>query len=330
MSWATVVKLVRRLEGEGFIREAGVDPSPRTQGPDSTLYDLVGDYPLAVGIDVEYHRTRAEIVDLRGTVHARAEFSTPEFDTVDQVVSHCGKVSDKVLADHSELNEKVVGFGVAMPLFLIHERENLFALAQRRFQKYTEDPVVVVDDVARAYALAKQHEIVSPASFATVTIRSGIGLGLSVGGHLYRGDDNYAGQLGHMVVRPENSTVCPRCGNSGCLEMNVNEQLLTVDLLKRARSGDSKAAIAVEAQADALAHAVSFVVLVMNIETIYVAGHFAGNGEYFVSLVESAMSRYVMPLLPYAIHAEELADDRFPVGAAFLVLAQYCNYDSHY
>jgi glucokinase len=49
-----------------------------------------------------------------------------------------------------------------------------------------------------------------------MTLSTGIGGGLIVGGHIYRGADSYAGEIGHLTVRP-GGPLC-LCGALGCLE----------------------------------------------------------------------------------------------------------------
>ncbi|MGH7642994.1 MAG: ROK family protein [Candidatus Dormibacteria bacterium] len=52
--------------------------------------------------------------------------------------------------------------------------------------------------------------------FAYVTVSTGIGAGLILGGQLYRGHQGSAGEFGHMVIVPD-GPLC-NCGNRGCLE----------------------------------------------------------------------------------------------------------------
>ncbi len=49
-----------------------------------------------------------------------------------------------------------------------------------------------------------------------MTLSTGIGGGIVIGGQVYRGADSYAGEIGHLTVRPDG----PRClcGAHGCLE----------------------------------------------------------------------------------------------------------------
>jgi glucokinase len=63
-----------------------------------------------------------------------------------------------------------------------------------------------------------------------VTLGTGVGGGLVIGGRLLRGADGAAGEIGHMVVDPGG----PRCGcgRRGCLEAHVG----TAGILRQARA----------------------------------------------------------------------------------------------
>jgi glucokinase len=49
-----------------------------------------------------------------------------------------------------------------------------------------------------------------------MTLSTGIGGGLIADGRIYRGADSYAGEIGHLTVRPEGPQCL--CGARGCLE----------------------------------------------------------------------------------------------------------------
>lgn len=53
-------------------------------------------------------------------------------------------------------------------------------------------------------------------------IKDGVGSGQILNGKLYRGDNGYAGEIGHSIVVP-NGEEC-RCGNKGCLELYTSER----------------------------------------------------------------------------------------------------------
>ncbi|MGB9605234.1 MAG: ROK family protein, partial [Bryobacteraceae bacterium] len=49
-----------------------------------------------------------------------------------------------------------------------------------------------------------------------MTLSTGIGGGIVIGGEIYRGADSYAGEIGHLTVRPDGPQCL--CGAYGCLE----------------------------------------------------------------------------------------------------------------
>ena len=53
--------------------------------------------------------------------------------------------------------------------------------------------------------------------FIVITLGTGVGSGIVIGGNLVYGHDGFAGELGHVIVRHNNGRVCG-CGRQGCLE----------------------------------------------------------------------------------------------------------------
>ena len=53
--------------------------------------------------------------------------------------------------------------------------------------------------------------------FIEITLGTGVGSGIVIGGNLVYGHDGFAGELGHVTVRRNNGRLCG-CGRSGCLE----------------------------------------------------------------------------------------------------------------
>ena len=53
--------------------------------------------------------------------------------------------------------------------------------------------------------------------FIMITLGTGVGSGIVVNGQLVYGHDGFAGELGHVIVRPNNGRLCG-CGRTGCLE----------------------------------------------------------------------------------------------------------------
>ena len=65
MGWATVVKMVNRLEDTGYIRCVGTSKHWSGSGKNPYIYELVDNKPLAIGIDIGYTNTRTIVINLK-------------------------------------------------------------------------------------------------------------------------------------------------------------------------------------------------------------------------------------------------------------------------
>ena len=53
--------------------------------------------------------------------------------------------------------------------------------------------------------------------FIVITLGTGVGSGIVIGGQLVYGHDGFAGELGHVILKRKNGRLCG-CGRTGCLE----------------------------------------------------------------------------------------------------------------
>ncbi|HMY86953.1 MAG TPA: ROK family protein [Microthrixaceae bacterium] len=97
---------------------------------------------------------------------------------------------------------------------------------------------VTVDNDANCAAVAA-HALIEPtvADLVAVTLGTGIGGGLIVGGRLVRGARGFAGEPGHMVVDPDGPR-CP-CGQHGCWERYASGSGLGWLARRALRRGDA-------------------------------------------------------------------------------------------
>ena len=69
-----------------------------------------------------------------------------------------------------------------------------------------------------------------------LTVSTGIGGGIIIGGKLYSGTNGCAGELGHMTI-DVNGPQCS-CGNFGCLEILASGTAVAKEALRRLRQGE--------------------------------------------------------------------------------------------
>ncbi|ASR49237.1 ROK family protein [Paenibacillus kribbensis] len=68
-------------------------------------------------------------------------------------------------------------------------------------------------------------------SLLSLTLYSGIGLGMIINNKFYRGHDGFAGEIGHMIVAPDGRPC--ECGNKGCWEKYASEASVLSTLAKQ-------------------------------------------------------------------------------------------------
>jgi glucokinase len=175
---------------------------------------------FAIGVDIGGTKVAAGIVDDAGNVLARARRRTPSRDP-EHIVDVVVEIVRQLRSEH---DTDLVGIGAAG--YLDADRSTvLFSpnLAWRNTPLRSEvsqrlDTDVVIENDANAAAWGEfrfgageqQPDVV------VITVGTGIGGGLIIGGNLYRGHFGIGGEPGHMRVVP-GGRQCG-CGNLGCWE----------------------------------------------------------------------------------------------------------------
>lgn len=172
--------------------------------------------PVAIGIDVGGTKLVAATLDADGRVLQRLRRQTPAHD------------ADRLVADLAALAAELgpglpIGVGIAglvTPEGLVRYGPNISVRdldLAGALREATSSPATVVND-ASAAALGEQRAGAGRdhADVVMLTLGTGIGGGVVVGGDLVVGAMGFAGELGHVVVEAD-GRACP-CGNRGCVE----------------------------------------------------------------------------------------------------------------
>jgi glucokinase len=183
---------------------------------------------LCVGVDVGGTKIEAVLVDTEGHVRACARRSTPpEADAPGAVVADtiAATLADLELTAGVELATLTLGVGVPGMLSLdgiVIFSPNLKSTSGADLAKVLSARLqgrhAVLANDADAAAVA-EHRLGAARGiddFVLVTLGTGIGGGVVVGGRLVRGSHGFAGEIGHAVVDPSGPR-CP-CGKRGCWE----------------------------------------------------------------------------------------------------------------
>ena len=179
-----------------------------------------------IGIDIGGTNTVFGVVDARGTILFDGSIETGMYEDINDYVSALSKGLKGVI-------EKAGGPGVIRGIGVGAPNGNYFngciefapnlpwkgkiELARLISDKTYHIPVTLTND-ANAAAIGEMAYGVARGmkDFIEITLGTGLGSGIVVGGTLVYGHDGFAGELGHVIVRP-NGRSCG-CGRNGCLE----------------------------------------------------------------------------------------------------------------
>ncbi len=180
----------------------------------------------------------------------------------------------------------------------------------------------VMDNDANVGALGEGRSAPRPLFY--MTLSTGIGGGILTEHGLYRGADCYAGEIGHVCIRPDGPACL--CGARGCLERLCCGLWLERDFGQPAQLLLQDPAF-VERYVVDLAQGLKAITMILNPARIVIGGGIAKAGDkLFVPLraewrrVVTAWSRARLEVLPAALGddsvlygALELAKERFPL-----------------
>ncbi len=353
VSRTTIAVEAGRLIELGLAADAG--PAASRGGRRSTLVDL-NEQVRFVGIDIGATSMRVAVTDGRLRVLCRAR--EPKSDIrqgPEPVLARALELTRKLLAEHGVQRPAGVGIGVPGPVDF-HAGVPVSPPIMPGWDGYpVRDALsrelgcpVLLDNDVNVMALGEQHNGVarSARDFLFVKIGTGIGCGIVIDRHIYRGVDGCAGDIGHIRVE-QSGPVCA-CGNVGCLEAFFGGAALARDATAAARGGRSdvlsallegqdaltaeQVAIAVS-QGDALAIAMvrdggrrvglvlASLVSFFNPGLIVIGGGLSQLGHALLAEVRSVVYRQSLPLatgnLPVVL--SELGADAGVVGAARLI-----------
>jgi glucokinase len=161
-------------------------------------------------------------------------------------------------------------------------------------------PARLVND-ARAFTLA-EHRLGAgrgAASMLGITLGTGVGGGLIIGGRLYLGHDGTAGEFGHQTILPDGPPC--NCGNNGCLETLARAGAIvaacgqpTVEkAVEAARAGDRRARQGLTAAGQYLGIGVCNVVVMLTVDRVVVGGGVAAAGDLLLEPIRAELRKRV-------------------------------------
>jgi glucokinase len=236
------------------------------------------------------------------------------------------------LRDNKSAGGRAAGIGIGIPGLVnrktsrIEIMPNLPALSEiditSELSIQTGLPVILDNDAnSAAYGELQVGAARGQKEVFFITLGTGIGAGLIINGHIYRGAAGFAGEFGHMTIDPEGIECA--CGNIGCLETiasgpNIvrrtrerlyrdrtsslsrlaiprDREFTAEDIARAAREGDEMAQLMLERTGMFLGIALAAVINLLNVEMVVMGGGVMDAGDLILKPTIKETRRRAFP-----------------------------------
>ncbi|MET9674461.1 ROK family protein [Streptomyces sp. NPDC006482] len=326
LSFATVANLTAELLEAGVLVEAGHEDS--SGGRPRARLAVNAERGALIGIDIAETSVHAELFDLALEVRHSVERPLPPGDVrPSDVVDVLADCVEELLRGAGVPRERVLGAGVSVPGMV--EREGgvssfspywswrevpLGALLDERLglPLWLDNPLRASTVAELWFGAGREAD-----DLVVLTLRAGVGAGIAIGGQLYRGFTNSAGEWGHTCLALD-GRLCT-CGNRGCVEAYVStrgiaqtwrelapgderaagtDDAATVAALARAAAEqDPTAAAVIDRTGRYLGAAVANLVNLLNPRVLVLGNQVVDLlGERLLTATYEAVTRHALPL----------------------------------
>lgn len=285
--------------------------------------------PYVIGVDLGGTNTVFGVVDARGNVVVNASIKTATHNDIELYLNDL-VIGLNMLIDQVGGKDVIRGIGVGAPNANYFSGSIEFApnlpwkgkipLADM-LRERMGIPVAITNDANAAaigemtYGAARGMK-----DFIVITLGTGVGSGIVVGGQLVYGHDGFAGELGHMIVR-RNGRMCG-CGRQGCLETYTSatgvartareylsirsdesamraipvEQITSKDVYDAAMQGDKLALEIFESTGAILGEAFADFVTFSSPEAIILFGGLTKSGDLLMNPIKHHMDKNLLKI----------------------------------
>jgi glucokinase len=296
-----------------------------------------------IGIDLGGTNLKLALLDLSFKIRNRETLSTANFSQKESLIAAIVYSVNKIIKNNRLKKIDILGAGLGLPgpidveRGLVHFFPNIPGWNEVNLKKILEKRLklpVFIDNDANLMALAEYKLGAAKGSKNAVclTLGTGVGGGIIIEGHLYRGSSFAAGEIGHVPIN-EKGPEC-NCGGLACLESYIGNRRImrkakrilgrdvSLEELSQLAKNNNKKAIKIWTQAARqLGVALVGIVNVLNPDCIVIGGGVANAGRILFDKVEETILSRAMIVQARRVKVlkSKLGNNAGIIGAALLV-----------
>jgi glucokinase-like ROK family protein len=349
---------IRSLVDKGLVIEIGEGASKGGRKPQ--ILRINNQLGYIIGIDVGATSIDMALADVNGQIVKRTSENADVRIKPDLYFGRCVELVNQILKAQGIDADQILGIGVGVPGPVDFAHGVLVApplmpdwgnfSIRSFFNEAFPSAFAVVDNDVNIMALGEQRagDGINVDHFIYVKIGTGIGAGIISNGHIHRGSDGCAGDIGHICV-DKKGPLCA-CGNIGCLEAmsagpmivsKANEAarngtspilsqmlasnggvLRAEDVNAACREGDQAALDIIRASGQMVGDVLASLVNFFNPSHIFIGGGIANFGNHLLVAIRRAVLQRSLPLATthLSIKFSSMGADAGVIGAIALAL----------
>ena len=298
-----------------------------------------------VGVDVGGTNIKLGVVGPNGQVIVRNSFATKPFASSRmKLIAALAQEIEASIISAGLTKKQIAGVGIGVPGLVDFEKGfvrflpnipgwrgvHLKSILRERIKLpvYVDNDVKIITLAESKFGAGRGVK-----DLVCMTLGTGVGAGLILNGELYRGEDNAAGELGHIPLN-EYGPKC-NCGGFGCFETYVGNRALfalasqvmgkpgmtTEDMFALAQKGDKKALMFWKMAAGHIGNGLVGIVNLLNPRLIIIGGGVSNNEKYLFKTIKETIVKRAMSLQgsAFKIKRAKFKDDAGIIGAYVLV-----------
>jgi predicted NBD/HSP70 family sugar kinase len=339
---SAVTQRLDALQALGLIRSAGELAS--TGGRRAALFEFNANAGAVLAAEVGATHVRVAITNLAANVLEDVHHDIDAQEGPERVLGVVHAHFEELLkkSEHAGADVFGVGVGLAAPVeFAAGHPVNPpimpgwdgFEVADWIRDRWTVP--VLVDNEVNMMAVGEHATTWSGENeLLCIKVGTGIGCGIISQGHIHRGAQGAAGDIGHIRVIGHDDVIC-NCGNVGCLEAVAGGEAMarrltengiaarnSRDVVRLVRDGRLEAIQLVRQSGRLLGDVLAGAVNLFNPSVIVIGGDVAQAEEQLFAGVRETIYRRSLPLATkhLQIVRSELADRAAVIGAAVTVI----------
>ncbi|WP_307976424.1 ROK family glucokinase [uncultured Streptococcus sp.] len=311
-----------------------------------------------LGIDLGGTTVKFGILTLEGEVQEKWAIETNILEDGKHIVPDIVASLKHRLALYNLTKDDFVGIGMGSPGAVDRDKKTVTGAFNLNWASTQEVGSVIEAELGIPFAIDNDANVAALGErwvgagannpdVVFVTLGTGVGGGVIADGNLIHGVAGAGGEIGHIVVEPEDGFDCT-CGNHGCLEtvasatgvvrvarklaeeyegdskikaaIDNGEAVSSKDIFDAAKEGDHFANTVVDKVSFYLGLASANISNILNPDSVVIGGGVSAAGEFLRSRIENNFRKFAFPQVRKStkIKIAELGNDAGIIGAASL------------